>query len=812
MTVVSAAMGYGKTTSVKSYLNHQKKLQVVWVSLLGSYEHESVFWEKLIKSFAKIDSERGSLLKKFKFPFNSDKVQSIIDIIKDFAKDKPTVLVVDDYHIAEDNKNINDLLELLALESIPNFHMVIISRTLPKFNMFSLISKGLCYTIDAKTLAFTKGEIKEYFCLMKYKASEEELSGVYNYTKGWISAVHLMLLGLKQGHHVNEISNINKLVEENLYNLLSDEVREILLKLSIFDTFTLEQASYLTDNKKIYEILENMINKNAFIEYDYAAQTYKFHNVLRNYLRNRVGNFGIDETDIYHKAGKWFYKENNISIAFDFYHRAGKIEELLEMINRPDCFDVNFMDYKLHEKIYSIDKNLCIKYPFPFLHIACNFIVIGEVETVIKGIEIVRTMSEYFSSSKCDLSEKLRNRILGELEIIKLFIDFNDCEKMVEHANKAYELFDGGTSCIVVRNSEFTFGLPHLLYAYYIEPGCLKKTLECIVSGFPPPVLDYCGYGSELLALAEYYLETGNYMEVENLAYKALLKAKSKDQDAIIICAYFAVIRLKMAEGNFMEALNALDELKEHFNDDYISTIESNNPVYTTTLEMVEGYIYANLNNLSKVPLWLQKGQWKDATLLYKGLSATYIVYAKAAMLSGEWVKLEYVCEEFMEGLTKYHPIFGILYCLIYESVAKYKIYGIQKGKEMLLKALKIAEKDCLILPFAENADFILPILNELNEDDIDLNWLLKVTNNCKSYSRNLKKFNAKKIPTLTNRESQVLELLEQGLTQKEMAKTLFVSVSTVKRYLESLYKKLNANNKTVAINNAKKLKVYNTR
>lgn len=492
------------------------------------------------------------------------------------------------------------------------------------------------------------------------------------------------------------------------------------------------------------------------------------------------------------------------------YHRAGKIEELLEIINRPDCFDVNFMDYKLHEKIYSIDKNLCIRYPFPFLHIACNFIVTGEEETVNKGIEIVKIMYEYFSSSKCNLAEKLKNRILGELEIIKLFIDFNDCEKMVEHTNKAYELFDGGISCIIVRNSEFTFGLPHLLYAYYIESGSLKKTLDCIISGFPPPVLDYCGYGSELIASAEYYLETGKYKEVESLAYKALLKAKSRDQDGIIICAYFVLIRLKMAEGNFMEAMDALDELKEHFNDGYKSTIESNNPVYRTTLEMVEGYIYANLNNLSKVPLWLQKGQWEDATLLYKGMSFSYIIYAKAVMLSGEWIKLDYVCEEFIESLKKYHPMIGILYCLIYESVAKYRIYGIQKGKEVLLKALKIAEEDGILLPFAENADFILPILNELNESDIDLNWLLTVKNNCKSYSINLKNFNALKIPTLTNRESQVLELLEQGLTQKEMAKTLFISVSTVKRYLESLYKKLNANNKTVAINNAKKLKVYN--
>ena len=734
---------------------------------------------------------------------------NIIDIIRDVTKDKTTVLVIDDYHLAEDNKNMKDLLELLAYENIPNFHIVVITRTRPKFKMVNLISKGLCYTIETKTLAFTMGEIKEYFNLMKFRIDNEDLEKNYNYTNGWISAVYLMMLGLKQGYPVNETYNINKLVEENLYNTLSDEIREILLKLSVLETFTLEQAVYLLDNKNIYEVLESLINKNAFIEYDYITHTYKFHNVLRDYLRKRVSNFGIDEREILYKAGKWFYKENNISVAFDFYHRAGKIEEFLEMINNPKYIDVNFIDYKFHEKIYSLNKNLCTKYPFPFLHIACNFLVTGEAETARKGIEIVSIMYEYFSCTD-SISEKLRKRILGELEIIKLFIAFNDCEKMVEHSNKAHELLDGGISCVIVRNSEFTFGLPHLLYTYYKEPGTLKKTLDCIVRGFPPPVLDYCGYGCELVAQAEYYLETGKFEKVENLANKAVYKAISKDQDGIILCAYFSLIRLKMAEGNFMEAMNVLDKLKEYFNDGYNRKIKSNNPVYRTTLNIVEGYVYANLKNLSKVPQWLQKGELDEATLLYKGMMYMYIVYAKAVMHSEDWIKLEFVCEEFMENLKTFHPQLGILYCLIYESVAKYKIYGVEKGKEVLLTALKAAQEDGIILPFAENAEHILPILDEIKENDMDSNWLMSIKNSCIQYRKNLQKFLRQKIPSLTNRERQVLELLDQGLTQKEIAKTLFVSVSTVKRYLENLYKKLDANNKTVAINNAKKLNLYN--
>lgn len=286
-------------------------------------------------------------------------------------------------------------------------------------------------------------------------------------------------------------------------------------------------------------------------------------------------------------------------------------------------------------------------------------------------------------------------------------------------------------------------------------------------------MLDYCGYGCELVAQAEYYLETGKFEKVENLANKAVYKAISKDQDGIILCAYFSLIRLKMAEGNFMEAMNVLDKLKEYFNDGYNRKIKSNNPVYRTTLNIVEGYVYANLKNLSKVPQWLQKGELDEATLLYKGMMYMYIVYAKAVMHSEDWIKLEFVCEEFMENLKTFHPQLGILYCLIYESVAKYKIYGVEKGKEVLLTALKAAQEDGIILPFAENAEHILPILDEIKENDMDSNWLMSIKNSCIQYRKNLQKFLRQKIPSLTNRERQVLELLDQGLTQKEIAKTL---------------------------------------
>ncbi len=53
---------------------------------------------------------------------------------------------------------------------------------------------------------------------------------------------------------------------------------------------------------------------------------------------------------------------------------------------------------------------------------------------------------------------------------------------------------------------------------------------------------------------------------------------------------------------------------------------------------------------------------------------------------------------------------------------------------------------------------------------------------------------------TLTRREIEVLQLLAEGLSNKEIADKLTVSPCTIKTHLHSIYKKLNVYNRTSAV------------
>jgi len=61
---------------------------------------------------------------------------------------------------------------------------------------------------------------------------------------------------------------------------------------------------------------------------------------------------------------------------------------------------------------------------------------------------------------------------------------------------------------------------------------------------------------------------------------------------------------------------------------------------------------------------------------------------------------------------------------------------------------------------------------------------------------------------TISKREYEVLQLIAQGMSNKEIAEKLFVSLPTVKSHSSNLFMKLNARRRTQAIQRAKELQL----
>ena len=59
---------------------------------------------------------------------------------------------------------------------------------------------------------------------------------------------------------------------------------------------------------------------------------------------------------------------------------------------------------------------------------------------------------------------------------------------------------------------------------------------------------------------------------------------------------------------------------------------------------------------------------------------------------------------------------------------------------------------------------------------------------------------------TITRRETELLYLMSQGKTNKEIAATLHISVQTVQKHFKNIYRKIDAHNKIEALNKTRLL------
>jgi LuxR family maltose regulon positive regulatory protein len=654
LTVVEAPVGYGKTTAVRQYLSN-RSATVLWLSFLSSEDTVSFFWNSLASEIGRLDAQTGIRLKNIGFPADAPQMSNVLSILNGLDFDENIVLVIDDFHLVKGSQ-IGSLLTLIAREQPENLHIVVVTRDTTNLDISELTAKGLCNILPQQTLCFTDSELRDYCSLMGYRPDETELRKISEYTGGWISMVYLTLLGIGQGIPVGKSDVIDELVDKALFNTYDDSIRRFLLRLSVMDTFTAEQAMFVTEEPNSEAFLKRLRRENAFILYDPAAGVYRIHNVLLDFLRIKCKS-NPELKHLYARVGQWLFAHHAKTQAYAYFYRAGDFERILELLNDTSNITYGSTYFEgFFDLFASIPREILLKYPFAYLQYISMLIIMGGPDGARDGVMQLYELQAVYEGME-GLDPRYKNQVLAEAALTRMFSVFNDAVQMADCIKEAIRLLDGGTSCLLLQEGEFTFASPHLLYIYYKEPGKLKETADFMASEFPAftQIANGCGTGCEYLTLAEYALETGGWEAAELNAFKAIYKAKTQNQISIIICTYMTLIRLYIFQGKTDEALELLHQLRDE-------VALRNNAYLNTALELVSGYVYACLGRYDGIPVWLQTGNMSPAQFMYQGVAFNYIVHGKAVLLSKNYIKLEMLTEEFNRYFSIFHTQLGFLH------------------------------------------------------------------------------------------------------------------------------------------------------
>ncbi len=791
-----SSIGYGKTTAVKDFLNSKRNCRYAWLSLNSGEYDELWMWQKFSQSLADLNPKLAKRLAEYGFPQTAADLERILDLIENMLAER-TVIVIDDYH--ENRSELMDrLLTFFARAAVDNLHIVLISRSLPEIPVEELALKGLCIELSQDSFEFNEEETGTLFAQNGFILTPEELDRLYKKTDGWVTAIYLALLKYAEDKRIEDIKDVTRLIKTAVYDKFNEETQDILLKLSLLDSFTLEGAIYVTENQKAGELIHEIAVKNCFLRYDNKNKVYTIHAILKAMLNELFAILDLDKHSLLARCGDYCVRTDKCIEAIDFYRQAGSFGKILDIFERPGSTEVfDRAPQTVIRAFTDMDKALKLSRPLAYLtYVYCYLGVIDPAEGVRMLYE-----AKAFYEAKQNLVDK--EQILGEIALAESVLQFNDAPRMSEYQKKAYDLFGGTSSRIANATESFTFGSPHTLYLYHKEKGKLLSLVETIEENtyYYTHVANGCGTGFEHAARAEYCLETGDLVQAELAAYKTIFKARTKNQLCLVICGSLCLARLAILHNKPQEALSGLSALKPEIE-------AGGNPFLLNCLDIATGYIAGLLGNLGQIPRWLKEGSLSQGNIFYQGMGINYIVSGRAAIIRQSYAELEVIVETMREAYRPNHHILGLIYAGIYGAVAKKHLFAGHEALQELLPVIESAQADDIVLPFAENLPEIRPLLQKINKNQYG-SWLDKVLQLGEQYMTVLEKTGKPAFQEpLTNRESQVLILLSDGLSQKEIAAKLYLSLNTVRRHLQNAYDKLGVSNKTLAINKARELRI----
>ena len=790
MFFVISGMGYGKTTAVRDFLKKKRKVKYIWFA----FEHESKediwLWSNFCRIIEKTNYQLGRKLFEYGLPQDKADFDRIVKAISDEIE-MDTVVVFDDLHECHSDYLI-EFIKNIALAGIENLHIVLISRTYPDMNVEELVSTQKAGILTQKNLTFSYTECEDFFILNNAKLSEREADILFDKVNGWVAALYLALMHYLLRGNFDGMEVNTELMKSAIFSRFEEETQNSLLMLSKLDYFKLDQAEFITKDRTIRDTIKRLHENNCFTKFDEVPNLYSFHAMFRMLLDEEFQRRGMDANELYESQGDWCLISGDRLGAIAAYTECRDYERILSiMAERQASFLMNVAPRVLTRAFSKMPLAIRLSNPIGYLTYIYSYSNIIDIK---KGADMLAEAKEYYLSVR-NLDD--RNQIFGEIALIESLTAYNDLHKMFQCYDRANEYFDGGTSRIFNASVSITFGIPLTMFLYHKEPGKLEQLVELVEEELwiYTHIANGSGTGYDLLVRAEYEYMRGNFEDAEMIAYKAIYKAKTRDQGGIVMSASFLLLRMALFAGKTREVDEILLQMMQEVE-------RENNPAMRGCYEFVLGYVYGYMGKSNLIPQWLKDLNMNKGKLMAPARHTGYLIAGKIISESHDYKRLETFADEVLELFSEKNNLIGIIIAKVYKATALYHNTGMESAVAVMKEALELSEPDGCYVTLAENSYEIISMMEEIGTP-----YALKVRDMAKVYNASKAAYrNRKKEISLTKREKEVMDFVCDGYTAEAISKMIYVSHSTVKKHIKAAYEKLGVNKKADAIAEYKKL------
>ncbi len=779
LTTVIAPMGYGKTTSVNWFLADRIKKQDAVVIRVNIYsDNLMLFWKSIKNAFL---HEGLTFLEDYAMPSDLVGTGLLMDeFCRSFRDDKVYYIFLDDFHLLK-NEQITDSLVNLCNFFPENVHVIVASRDkfLKNADVVRLGSK--LHIIEKDRLSLNLTELSVYTENCGLELNEVDIEKLYHKSEGWFSAIYFSLRSYSEDGRLPEGNkDIYELFMSVMIDPLPDEKKEFLAVLGLADEFSAEMAEFITGRKDTKELLVALTEHNAFVTLLSDGKTYRFHHMMKE-CSARMFDSLLEEkkNDYLNRYGEWYENRKEYLHALESYEKNENFDRILGVIEKDAGVLLALAGAeRIIELITKCSEEILKKHPTALLVLMRRMFTWRKIPEMMR----IKALLETTIKEDKEMTKEQRGNLLGEIDLVMSFLMYNDIKAMSAlHRSAASQMTSPAVS---MRNEgSWTFGSPSVLMMFYREYGELDVELAAMEECMPHyyKLTGGHGFGAEMVMDAEAAFYRCRYDDAAILLEQCRTAIAGKGSTNMELCCDFLESRLSVCCKNaeFRATEEKLSKLKKLHDTMWINIYDCTRAYYYSVISEPESVsdVFKN-HDLSSINYLMPCKPMMEMIE-----NQVYLAEGNYIKVIGRMPELFGVCQGMHYALVSLHVM--IQAAAAYEMLEKYS-----EADDLIKKAIDFARADGIILPFAENYRYIANAVKRYAKENND-DFAAKIIEKGEEYRKMLPDYNVPGLSDLNDKELEIVRLISEHCSNKDIAEKLFLSEGTVKQYMNRIYAKL---------------------
>ena len=333
VTLISAPAGSGKTSLLRAWADGPgQPYRLAVVQVRRDQQDSQQFWLAVLSALRQASGTPGDGDQLAATPdFNEAAISE--RVLAELADHRDrTFLIIDDLHELTSPEALMQLTRLL--EKLPqHVHALLATRRDLPLRLHKLRLAGDLAEIRAADLRFTERETHQFLEASGIALSEAGVARLHQRAEGWAAGLRLAAMSLASSpdpeRFVAEFSGSSRTVAEYLLAEMLEcqppEVQQLLLRTALLDRVNGELADLLTGHPGSERILLDLEDANAFVvSLDPARTWFRYHHLFADLLRLELRRRLPEELPALHRlAAQWLIEHGEIVDAIRHTQAAG---------------------------------------------------------------------------------------------------------------------------------------------------------------------------------------------------------------------------------------------------------------------------------------------------------------------------------------------------------------------------------------------------------------------------------------------------------------------------------------------------------